>query len=99
MPTGATGAPRTARSISTVRLLTVSSVDPMRVRCPRPVAEYNLLHLAGGVLGQSSELHRGRAFEVRQVLAAESNKLLRADAAVRLATHDSGLVREHSGAA
>src|ERR1700738_2542789 len=84
MPTGASGAPRTARSISTVRLLTVSSVDPVRVRCPRPVAEYNFLHLAGGGLGQSSELNRRRAFEVRQVLAAESNELLRADAAVRL---------------
>src|ERR1700730_18500822 len=84
MPTGASGAPRTARNISTVRLLTVSSVDPMRVRCPRPIAEHNLLHLAGGGLGQSSELHCGRAFEVHQVLAAESNKLLSADAAVRL---------------
>src|SRR5579859_5375837 len=84
MPTGASGAPRTARSISTVRLLTVRSVDPMRVRCPGPIAEHNLLHLAGGGLGQSSELYGGRAFEVRQVFAAESNKLLRADAVSRL---------------
>src|SRR5579859_7399170 len=84
MPTGASGAPRTARSISTVRLLTVRSVDPMRVRCPGPIAEHILLHLAGGGLGQSSELYGGRAFEVRQVFAAESNKLLRADAVSRL---------------
>src|SRR5688572_13001930 len=52
------------------------SVDPLRLALPLSVAEHELLHLAGGGLGQVTELDEGGRLEVGDVLPAELDDLL-----------------------
>src|SRR5665213_3229670 len=54
----------------------------------RLIAQHVFLHLAGRGLGQGTEHDRARRLEMRQVLAAESNDLLRRGARARLERHE-----------
>src|SRR5688572_5274804 len=52
------------------------SVDPLGLALPLAVAQHELLHLAGGGLGQVTELDEGGGLEVGDVLPAELDDLL-----------------------
>src|ERR1700720_427212 len=59
-------------------------VDPLRLPLPLPVAQHELLDLAGGGLRQLSELDGGRRLEVGDVLLAELDDVPLGGALVRL---------------
>src|SRR5260370_18246434 len=50
-------------------------VDPLRLALPLPVAQDELLDLAGRGLGQIAEVDRGGRLETRDVLLAEVDHL------------------------
>src|SRR5581483_8492612 len=66
------------------------SVDPLVAAGPLLVAQDELLDLAGGRLGQLGELHRRRALEPGQVVAAEGDDLVGGGRRPRL-QRDEGL--------
>src|SRR5579859_2289891 len=70
--------------MSSVRLSTVKSMNPLRVAGPLRITQHNFLDLAGGGLEQLAKFDPRGALEVRQMLSAKGDDFVRAGASARL---------------